>query len=115
MGPRENKELVARLYREGFSGDLRGLNRFFAPNYKDHSFFGDLKSLKAALHTFKSAYPNLEWRAEQVIAEGDRVCVRATLLVKSATGVMKTLGSTSIYRVQQGKIVEHWGHGDPLF
>ena len=115
MAPSANKELVLSLYKDGFNGDPRGLNRFFAPNYRDHSFFGDLRGLKAALHAFRTAYPNVAWRVEQSVAEGDRVAVHAVVAIRGATGTVRTIGSTSIYRVAQGKIVEHWGNGEPLF
>ena len=114
-GPRDGKSLVIRLYKEGFANpDPRTLNRFFAPNYKDHSFFGDLKGMKAALQTLRTAHPNLEWRLEHVVAEGDKVAVRASLLLKNAGGIKRAVTSTSIYRIAQGKIVEHWGNGDTL-
>ncbi|CAN0599247.1 unnamed protein product [Laminaria digitata] len=115
MNPRENKNLVVRLYKEGFSGDPRGLNRFFAPNYRDHSFFGDLKGLKAAMTSFHEAYPNIVWKVEHCLADGDRVAVRTSLNIRNAVGTARTVTSTSIYRIANGKIAEHGGNGDPLF
>ena len=114
MDPRANKNLVVRLYKEGLGGDPRGLNQFFAPNYKDHSFFGDLPGLKAAVHSFKRAFPSVTWRVQHCLAEGDRVAVRAILQVRNALGTVKTAASTSIYRIQNGKIVEHWGNSEEL-
>jgi len=114
MDPRANKNLVVRLYKEGFVGDPRGLNRFFAPNYKDHSFFGDLAGLKAALHSFRRAFPSATWRVEHCLAEGDKVAVRAVMSVRNALGTVKTATMTSIYRIQSGKIVEHWGNSEDL-
>lgn len=114
MDPRANKNLVVRLYKEGFAGDLRGLNRFFAPNFRDHSFFGDLNGLKAAVHSFRQAFPSVSWRVEHCLAEGDKVAVRAVMQVKNALGTVKTSSSTSIYRIQNGKIVEHWGNSEEL-
>lgn len=113
--PRDNKNLVLRLHKEGFSGEPQGLNRYFAPNYRDHSFFGDLKNLKAAMAAFGEAYPNVEWNVQHCIAEGDKVAVRATMDIRKATGTDRTIEMTSIYRIKDGKIVEHWGNGDPLF
>lgn len=115
MAPSPTKALVLSLYKDGFAGDPRGLNRYFAPNFKDHSFFGDLKGLKVALQAFRTAYPNVQWRVEQLVAEGDKVAVHVTVIIRGHTGTTRTIGSTSIYRVVQGKIVEHWGHGEPLF
>lgn len=114
MDPRANKNLVVRLYKEGFTGDIRGLNRFFAPNFRDHSFFGDLAGLKAAVHSVRQAYPSVTWRVEQCFTEGDRVCVRVAMQIKNALGTALTSHSTSIYRIQNGKITEHWGNSDDL-
>lgn len=114
MDPRANKNLVVRLYKEGFVGDLRGLNRYFAPNFRDHSFFTDLKGLKAAVHSFRTAYPSVTWRVEHCLAEGDKVAVRVVMQVRNSLGTVKSAHSTSIYRIQGGKIVEHWGNSEGL-
>ncbi len=115
MGVRENRELVLRLYREGYPKGPRGLGRFFAPEYVDHSGWNDLEGLKATLHAFHEAYPSARWHIDDVIAEGERVVVRSKITVPAATGIMKTVESFALFRLSRGRIVEHWSHGDSLF
>lgn len=115
MGTKENKDLVLRLHREGFPGDPKGLTRYYSAAFRDHGFFGDLKGLQAALATFKEAYPNCQWKVERLVAEGDQVAVHVALSIMGQAGPLRTMRSTSIYRLERGRIVEHWGNGDPLF
>ena len=41
--------------------------------------------------------------------------MRAQSKIRAAAGVVRSIGSTMIYRVVNNKIVEQWGHGEPLF
>jgi predicted ester cyclase len=115
VGTRENKALIQQLYEKGLLGGREALDRYFAKDYVDHSAWGDLDGLKATLEAFTRAYPNAEWKVEDMLAEGEKVAVRATLEVKTAAGVSRSIGSTSIYRIANGRIAEQWSHGDPIF
>lgn len=115
MGVNENKELVLGLYKDGYPNGPSGLGRFFGSGYVDHAGWGDLRRLEAGLSAFKQAYPNVEWKVEDMIAEGDKVAVRSSVKILSAVGAVNTVSSVSIFRIANGKIVETWGHGDPLF
>lgn len=115
MGVRENRELVLRLYKEGYQKGPKGLERFFAPEYVDHSGWHDLKGLKTTLLAFRKAYPSARWHVDDVIAEGERVVVRSKITVPAATGIMKTVESFALFRLSRGRIVEHWSYGDALF
>ncbi|MCK6550629.1 ester cyclase [Myxococcota bacterium] len=115
MGARENKELIRRLYAEGFPGAPEGLDRYFARGYVDHALWGDLPGLKSALKALKTAYLSVEWAVDDLIAEGDKVAARATMKVPGALGTYKAITSTTIFRFDaSGRIAETWGHGDPI-
>jgi predicted ester cyclase len=70
----------------------------------------------------RTAFPDCHWHEEDLFAEGDRVMVRATLrgthlgdfLGISPTGNAITVSNIHIVRIADGKIVEHWGHGDDM-
>ena len=66
--------------------------------------------------------PDLTARIEDLVAEGDKVVVRftaegtheGTLLGVPPTGKRLRVSGISIYRLAEGKIVEHWEEGDRL-
>ena len=70
----------------------------------------------------RAAFPDCHWQEEDLFAEGDRVVVRATLrgthlgdfLGIPPTGNAITVSNIHIVRIADGKIVEHWGHGDDM-
>ena len=70
----------------------------------------------------RSAFPDCRWDEEDLFAEGDRVVGRYTLrgthqgdfLGIPATGNAITVSNIHIVRIADGKIVEHWGHGDDM-
>lgn len=80
------------------------------------------KGVQAWASTFRRAFSDLRSTPEEVLVEGDKVVERF-----SATGVFtgefmgipptgKSGGTTgiNIFRVANGKIVEHWGNSDDL-
>ena len=115
MTTRENKQLLKQLHDDGFPNGPSAIDRFFAKDYVAHGLWGDLEGLKTTLRSFLDVYPSSQWVVEDMIAEGDRVVVRAQIKIRAAAGVVRTIGSTMIYRVANNKIVEQWGHGDALF
>jgi steroid delta-isomerase-like uncharacterized protein len=74
------------------------------------------------LSTFADAYPDAEFRIDDMIAEGDRVVTRKTFSGTHtgdfggipATGKRVTLQYVDIMCVREGKIVEHWLSMDQL-
>jgi predicted ester cyclase len=115
VGTRENKQLVQQLHDDGFPAGPAAMDRFFAKNYVAHGLWGDLAGLKTTLKSFHEAFPNAQWVVEDMIADGDKVAVRSRIQIRSAAGVARSIGSTMIYRIVNNKIVEQWGHGEPLF
>jgi steroid delta-isomerase-like uncharacterized protein len=70
----------------------------------------------------RAAFPDAHWDEEDLIADGNRVVGRYTLrgthlgdfLGIPATGNTITVSNIHIFRIDDGKIVEHWGHGDDM-
>jgi predicted ester cyclase len=66
--------------------------------------------------------PDLSAKLEDLVAEGDKVVVRftaegthdGTLLGVPPTGKRMRISGISIYRLAEGKFVEHWEEGDRL-
>ncbi len=70
----------------------------------------------------RAAFPDAHWHEEDLVAEGDRVVGRYTLrgthhgdfLGIPPSGNAITVSNIHIMRIVDGKIVEHWGHGDDM-
>jgi predicted ester cyclase len=69
-----------------------------------------------------NAFPDLEVKTEDLIAEEDRVVERLTLrgthkgtfMGAAPTGMHVSWGFINIYRIADGKVVELWSEGDHL-
>ncbi|MBM3783880.1 MAG: ester cyclase [Acidobacteria bacterium] len=76
----------------------------------------DDRSLMQHIDEVEAAFPNYELRAEDMIAEGDKVVVRGEFQGVHAgpfagiapTGVSAKAGLIIVYRIKEGRIVEHW-------
>jgi predicted ester cyclase len=78
--------------------------------------------MRATAHWLLSAFPDLHFTIQQMVAEGDLVAVRCTMqgthqgpfqgLVPTGKRVNGT--RTDIFRVVNGKVVEHWANRDDL-
>ena len=68
----------------------------------------------------RSGFPDLEIVSEDMIAEGDKVFVRATMrgthrgvfMDLPATGRKVSVPVADFFRLDQGKVIEHWGVSD---
>ncbi|GAC1344954.1 MAG: hypothetical protein NVSMB27_06580 [Ktedonobacteraceae bacterium] len=70
-----------------------------------------------------ASFPDLQVRTEDLIDEGDKVVEHwtqsgtytgASFMGAPVNGKRFSVSGTSIYRVANGKIVEHWGEMDVL-
>lgn len=107
-----NKELVTYVYQQLFDqADLAVIgsviDQYFGPTYTQHNptdpdGVDALRGLVVFLHT---TFPELHTQIERVVAEGDLV-----LLQSHAVAIPGTNGQNiiDIFRVANGRIVEHW-------
>jgi predicted ester cyclase len=80
------------------------------------------QELKGHIIAFEEAFPHYELIPEDMLAEGDKVAVRATLkgthsgefFGVAPTGKDVSMPLMLIYRIGDGKIVEHWMNADLL-
>ena len=102
------------------SHDLSRLDEIKAPNYVNHNAFAEpgLEGSKKALGAIIAGVPDLKVTAEDVFvsADGSRVVGRyrydgthtGNLLGYPATGNTFAMRSIDIWRVEDGRFVEHW-------
>jgi predicted ester cyclase len=80
------------------------------------------ESLQEHIAMFEAAFPNYGLEVHDILADGDKVALRATFRGMhrgdfqgiSATGREVSTPLTIIYRIQDGKIAEHWLNADVL-
>ena len=113
--PDENKALIA-AYFEAISGNEK-------PTSLQEEYIADSDQLlKDHIDMFEAAFPLYELLAEDMIAEGDRVAVRATFrgihqgefAGIPATGLEVEIPVFLIYRIEDGLIAEHWMQADVM-
>jgi len=130
MSAKEIKALERRLYEEcnkGKAAALAVIDELYAIDIVYHSSSGrdirGIKDYKQHVSEFYSAFPDLRFTIEDMVAEGDKVAVRLT-----GTGTNKgefrgipptnkkvTVQTISIiHRNAGGKIVEEWHMYDTL-
>ena len=124
-----NKALVRRFYEEVWHrGNFSFAEAVFANDYVRH----DLRATKAApggagqariAEQFRHAFPDLQWRFDLVLGEGDLVAARRTSsgthsgawAEVAPTGKQVTFSGVNIFRFgADGKVVEIWNHRDDL-
>jgi predicted SnoaL-like aldol condensation-catalyzing enzyme len=98
-----NKELVIKAVTEVFiNGDATALDKYWSENYIQHN--PQIPNGREALKQLISGGGNMKYEMGLVVADGDFVMVHARI-----TGFgPKPLIAVDIFRVKEGKLVEHW-------
>jgi steroid delta-isomerase-like uncharacterized protein len=116
----ENKQVVRRFYDEVLNSKaIDVLPELAVAEYEEHDPLPGQGTGLAGLRdrvTMMITAIDQHFTLEDVIAEGDRVVVRWTVNAKQigdflgipATGKSYTIPGIDIYRVQDGKMAEHW-------
>ena len=120
-----NKEIVALFIDEVFQRMRpEAVDELVADGFRSHSYpspSGDGKAdLKAATERMGKTLTNVKFREEQMIAEGDLVCVRLTARATPIapfmgippTGRSYEIGEIHFFRLRAGRITEHWHEFD---
>jgi steroid delta-isomerase-like uncharacterized protein len=126
MSTSENKAVVSRFVNEIFNaGDLDAVDRLVSADFVPHSW-GNTgpgpEELKKAIRRVFAGLSENRMTIEDAIAEGDRVVVRLTshavhsgdFMGMPGSGKAYTIGEIHIFRVRDGKVVEHWREADLL-
>jgi predicted ester cyclase len=127
MSTAHNKYLVQRFYTEILSqNDLERVNLFIGPNYLDHdagpgSVIGP-ELVRTQAQALRSIFPDFTLEIEDIIAEDDRVVTRVVIRGThqgqwgqiEPTGTNISVSGINIDRVEDGRIVEHWGEADTM-
>jgi len=128
MVPEHNKGLARRALEEVYAkGDLELANQLFHPDFVDHEPSHPEQptgpeSVKQTVSRLRGAFADLRFEVEDEIAEGDKVVQLVTmsgrqtgpLMGREPTGREFAVRHMYIWRIEDDRIVEHWGSRDDL-
>jgi predicted ester cyclase len=129
MSAEENKELVRRYFQAideaCEAGNAEIVDDFLAPDFVEHNPFPGIPPTrdgwKQAFMAFVNGAPGYHI-VDDLVAEGDKVVGRITAYGKHTgelfgipeTGRDIRVSGIAIWRIQDGKIVEHWHETDQM-
>jgi len=122
----ENKAIARRVYEIISTGDFGRASEIVDQDAPDNELRpGDppAKLIETFEQTFAEAregFPDLSVVVEDVMAEGNWVTARVTMRGThrgefqgiAPTGKRVEVRAIDMFRIREGKIVEHWGHAD---
>ena len=122
-----NKAIARRIWEEIFPAmDVAALAEVSDPDVVHHGARPDeprgLEGVTQTMLWLGSVFSDQRWEVQQVIAEGDLVALTATHHARH-TGEMMGIAPTGrevaydyihVFRLRDGKIVEHWGQHDGI-
>ena len=121
--------IIERFYREVMEGGNLGLiDELGSESYTEHEEPmpgqpSGLDGIRFYVNTFRSAFPDIKTAAiEPMISAGDMEATRVVLtgthngefLGTPPTGKTVQFNTIDMIRVEDGKVVEHWGVTDLL-
>ena len=120
-----NEAIYRRLIEEGFNqGNLAVVDELMAPDAREHQRgSGDgVEGAKGTINYLRSVFPDFKITIDELVVSGDKVWARqkggGTNLGSFAghppTGIKAFIDVIDIVRIEDGKIVEHWGVPDQL-
>ena len=123
----ENKARFRRTYEEGLNGGILAVaDELIDPGFVDHEPHpeGDRgpESMRALITMLRTAFPDLHFEIEHLVAEGDTVAGRLTmtgtheglLMSMPPTGRSVRQNHMHFVRFRDGKAIEHWGVRDDM-
>jgi steroid delta-isomerase-like uncharacterized protein len=122
----ENKTIAMRVYEIISTGDFDRAEEIVDASAPDNEPLpGDppaklIDTFKTTFSEAREGFPDLTIAVEDVVAEGDKVTARVTMRGThqgefqgvAATGKRVEVRALDMFRIEDGKIVEHWGHAD---
>ena len=127
MSAKKNKKVVIRHMEELWNeGQLEIEEEIFTPDYVYHDpsspEIRGIEAHKQFVTMYRSAFPDLHFTLEDIVAKGDKVAARWTststhkgeLMGIPPTGKSTKLTGMNIFRLEEGKIVEEWSNWDTL-
>ena len=123
----KNKELLHHFYEEVINKhNPEAIEQFLTTDFVDHNPSPDIapgiEGVKQMFSMYFAAFPDMQVKVEDTIAEGDKVVARVTIRAThkgdfmgiAATGKPIMMTGIQIVHIKDDKIVERWGNFDEL-
>ena len=123
----ENKALERRMYEEIFNKkNMAAVEQFCAADWVCHPSLPGmppgLDGMKKAMSVENKAFPDMQVKLEDILAEGDKVACRWTatathkgeFMGMPPTNKQVTITGVHIDRIAGGKIAETWNYSDMM-
>ncbi len=126
MSAETNKATFHTVVEALNKGDIDGMLAQCTPDYQWHGPGGQekegLDAMREMLEGYLGAFPGLEMRVHELLADGDKTISRFTITGKhtgplgpiAASGNAINLGGIAIVRYEGGKMAEEWENFDEL-
>lgn len=124
MAAEENKAIVRRYIEEAWNQhNPDAIDDLLSPDYLNHAAVAEhqrgIAGAKHILSWLISAFPDIRFDIEGIIADGDMVAIRGTheggeLWGIPPTGKRFAVEQVHWLRVAEGKVAEHWAVRDDL-
>src|SRR5579864_2282317 len=128
MSTEDNKALVRRWVEEVVNqkGNLTVIDELFSPDFIDYTNPPDWtpgrEGHRQIIALYHTAFPDFHFAIEHEVAEGDMVVIRGTYHFThegeffgiAPTGKQVISTGTHLFRLAEGKLVEHWCNNDDL-
>lgn len=124
MSATDNKALFRGFVQAWNSGDAQAMWRFWAPGMVHHDRTRDCgpEEVFALMGSFMTAFPDLRFEIEELVADGDMVAARMTahathrgeFMGLEPTGRPVAVTVMGQVRIADGHIVEHWNVMDEV-
>ena len=126
MSAEQNKAIARRVYEIVTTGDFERAREIVDQDAPDNELLPDdppaklIDTFKETFSEAREGFPDLTISIEDVMAEGDWVTARVTMRGThrgefqgiAPTGKRVEVKAIDMFRIEDGKIVEHWGHAD---
>ncbi len=126
MSASDSKRIARRIPDELSRHNLKVFDEVASPSGVDHTIPeglpNTLETVKQLMSEMLVAFPDLKYRVEDEVAEGDLVAQRLTgtgtmkgpFMGMQPTGKQARWTEMHVVRIKDGKIVEHWGNRDSM-
>jgi steroid delta-isomerase-like uncharacterized protein len=123
LSTKENKAIQYRFQDIWNQGDFSIIEEIWDKDFINHNVKAKgFEGIRQFITVYRNAFPDVEFRIDDQIAEGDKVVMHYTItgthkgefLGISATGKSIKITGIAIHRIANGKIVEIWANWDAL-